>query len=90
MKQYFEWLPLDKQMHVIGGAIMAAWVGITLWITLWSYGAAMAVGCFGANIGVEIYQKVRHEGTPELGDALAGSFIGFILGVIVAWLEFTR
>lgn len=73
-------IPDDKIKHLQGGAAIAlallAIVTLGRHVGLW---AAVAAGSTAAGIGIELYQRWRHEGEPSWADALASALPGIVL-----------
>lgn len=73
-------LPQDKRQHLVGGAAIAlalvglAWLAVTI-----GWWLAIAAGSVLAGVGIELYQKLRHEGEPDWRDALATALPGLLL-----------
>lgn len=73
-------IPADKLMHLQGGAAVAlallAVVAIAVYV---SKPLAVAAGSVIVAIGIELYQKWRHEGEPSWADAAASALPGLVI-----------
>ena len=79
-------IPDDKRKHLIGALVILAWV----LAILWAYGrfglvSALSVASL-AGPGLELYQKVRHEGTPDPRDA-AWTMAPFLIAALICHLN---
>ena len=75
-------LAIDKVMHLKLGVPMAfLLVSIVLIAKNIGAGYAVAFGAVALGVGVEVYQKIRKEGTPDFWDALASAAAGLVLGL---------
>lgn len=72
----------DLRLHLIGGFGLLAWTGLVLLAYLhFGTGPMFAAGSTLGAIGVEVYQKMRNEGTPAWEDAAMSAVPGY-----VAWI----
>lgn len=80
LKDLIAKLPADKVAHLKGGVLVAAAMLITVllavYVGLW---AGLAFGVCAVNVGVEVYQRKRREGTSSWGDAATGSLPGLVV-----------
>ncbi len=78
----------DKKLHLIGGVGVAVLLVLVILCALhYGPGAALAGGSVLLAFGVELYQKVRNEGTPDIEDALFSAAPGVLAGI--AWQVLT-
>lgn len=72
----------DLRLHLIGGFGLVAWTAVVLLVYMhFGTGPMFAAGSTLGAVGVEVYQKVRNDGTPAWDDAAMSAAPGF-----VAWL----
>ncbi len=72
----------DKILHLKAGALLALLLVAIVYVALhFGPGYAVAAGSIALGVGVEVYQKIRHEGTMELLDAMASAAVGVAVGI---------
>lgn len=77
-------LPADKLVHLVLGTLIAAGFSVMLLVEQYAGpGWAIAAASIGMGLGVERYQAIRHEGTPDAMDWLASSSPGTLIGLCV-------
>lgn len=80
----------DKQIHFVWGiaVLIYATIGVHLWVLVgWGPGIAW-FGTVRAG-SVELYQKVRKEGTPDLWDGIVmavPSWVALAVWAVMRWL----
>lgn len=78
----------DKIKHLAGGALCTLWALGLLWVYQRTGIPAALLYASSIGIGVELYQAIRHEGTPDPADAVATAvpFIAAAIGCHIAGL----
>lgn len=75
----------DLIAHAVIGLLAIAYSAIVLWLVQhYGYGPAAAFASTTMGIALELYQKVRHEGTPDAWDAIATASPGWVLWIALA------
>ena len=80
-------IPKDKVMHVGMGLAFAGYCAVFyLLMQRMGPGPAAAWACVAGGIMVEVYQKVRNEGTPDPWDAFATGLPGLLFWAATAFV----
>lgn len=75
----------DLIAHVVIGLLAIAYSAIVLWLVQhYGYGPAAAFATTAIGIALELYQKVRHEGTPDPLDAACTAAPGWVFWIALA------
>ena len=78
-------IPPDKLMHLKLGVPLALLLTVLAYIAAhFGIGYSVAAGSVAFGIGVELYQKMRNEGTLDWMDAVCSAAAGVVLGVVIA------
>ena len=73
----------DKLLHLKLGAPLAALLAAVLAVAHYAGpGFAVAAGSVALGVGVELYQRLRGEGTATLADAAASAAVGVVAGLL--------
>lgn len=75
----------DLIAHIVIGLLAIAYCAIVLWLVRHhGYGPAAAFATTAMGIALELYQKVRHEGTPDPLDAACTAAPGWAFWLLTA------
>lgn len=78
-------MQIDKAFHALMGILAMGAAAVLLWVHAhFGLGAALAFAATTIGIAVELYQKVRHEGEPDIKDALATALPGWLFWLVTS------
>ena len=79
-------LQRETELHLYGGLIVAVALAVLMFIGQhWHPAAALSIGGVAFGWGIERYQAIRREGTPETRDLVATA-LPFQALALLAWL----